>query len=42
MGAAGQALVRQHYSWPVVAEQTHSLYSWILGGGERPGFVDQG
>lgn len=42
MGAAGQALVRQRYSWPVVAEQTRALYSWILGGGERPGFVELG
>ena len=42
MGAAGQALVRERFSWPVVAEQTKELYSWILGGGERPGFVELG
>lgn len=40
MGAAGQALVQQRFSWPVVAEQTRELYRWILGGGERPAFVE--
>jgi poly(glycerol-phosphate) alpha-glucosyltransferase len=40
MAAAGQALVQQGFSWPVVAEQTLSLYRWILGGGERPAFVE--
>lgn len=42
MGAAGHALVQERFSWPVVAEQTKELYSWILGGGERPGFVELG
>jgi glycosyltransferase involved in cell wall biosynthesis len=42
MGAAGQALVQERFSWPVVAEQTLELYRWILGGGERPGFVELG
>ena len=42
MGAAGQALVQERFSWPVVVEQTKELYSWILGGGERPGFVELG
>jgi glycosyltransferase involved in cell wall biosynthesis len=40
MGAAGQALVRNHFSWPQVAEHTRQLYSWILGGGPPPSFVD--
>ena len=40
MGAAGQALVREQFSWPQVAEQTRLLYSWILGGGPPPSFVD--
>jgi len=40
IGAAGQAHVAARYSWPEVAAQTRELYSWILGGGERPGFVD--
>lgn len=41
MGAAGQALVREHYTWPQVVEQTHQLYRWLLGGGDRPGFVEE-
>jgi glycosyltransferase involved in cell wall biosynthesis len=40
MGAAGNTLVAQRFSWSRVAEQTHELYHWILGGGDRPGFVD--
>ena len=40
MAAAGQSLVRERFSWPHVAEQTRQLYAWILGGGERPEFVD--
>ncbi len=42
MGCAGRAMVAAHYSWPRVAVQTIELYSWILGGGERPGFVQLG
>lgn len=42
MGAAGVALVQERFSWPVVAEQTLELYRWILGGGERPAFVELG
>ncbi|MBC1262445.1 glycosyltransferase [Synechococcus sp. BSF8S] len=42
MGAAGRQLVAEHYSWPRVAEQTLRLYSWILGGGTPPPFVDLG
>jgi len=40
MAAAGRAHVAAHYSWPQVAEQTCQLYSWILGGGPPPSFVD--
>jgi glycosyltransferase involved in cell wall biosynthesis len=40
MAAAGRAHVAAHYSWPQVAEHTRQLYAWILGGGERPEFVD--
>lgn len=42
MGAAGRALVAEHFSWTRVAEQTDALYRWILGGGDRPGFVELG
>jgi poly(glycerol-phosphate) alpha-glucosyltransferase len=40
MGGAGQDLVRQQFSWHQIANQTRQLYSWILGGGERPSFVE--
>jgi glycosyltransferase involved in cell wall biosynthesis len=40
MGSAGRNLVATRYSWPQVAAQTRQLYGWILGGGERPGFVE--
>ena len=39
MGDSGRALVTKHYSWPQVAAQTHDLYTWILGGGEKPTWV---
>ncbi len=40
MGIAGQELVFQHFSWNQVADQTSQLYSWILHGGGKPGFVE--
>ena len=40
MGAAGQSLVREQFSWPQVAEHTSQLYRWILGGGPPPACVD--
>jgi poly(glycerol-phosphate) alpha-glucosyltransferase len=39
MGRAGRDLVAAQYSWPRVARHTWELYTWILGGGERPEFV---
>lgn len=42
LGAAGYALVAQHYSWSQVAAQTKELYQWILGGGKHPAFVQHG
>lgn len=42
MGVAGHALVAEHFSWNVVAHQTVALYRWILGGGDRPAFVELG
>ena len=42
MGSAGQALVRERFSWPHVAAQTRELYAWVLGGGAPPAFVELG
>lgn len=39
MGEAGRKLVAEQFSWPKVAENFESLYSWIRGHGERPPFV---
>lgn len=40
MGASGRQLVSARFSWPQVAQQTLQLYTWILGGGELPDFVE--
>jgi glycosyltransferase involved in cell wall biosynthesis len=38
MGQRGREYVRR-YSWDEIARQTAELYRWILGGHERPGWV---
>jgi glycosyltransferase involved in cell wall biosynthesis len=38
MGERGRAYV-QRYDWDAIAAQTLALYRWVLGQGERPGFV---
>ena len=40
MGASGQALVAQQFSWHQVAAQTAALYAWLLGNAEQPAFVE--
>lgn len=40
LGDAGRALVAERFSWDRLAAQTLALYRWILGGGDRPGFVE--
>jgi len=39
MGARGRELVRERFTWKIVAEQMSSTYEWILGGGEMPGCI---
>ena len=39
MGLRGRALVRERYSWPKIAAEIHTVYQWILGGGQAPGCV---
>ena len=36
MGARGQALVRQRFTWRQVGEQMVAVYEWVLGGGPAP------
>jgi poly(glycerol-phosphate) alpha-glucosyltransferase len=39
MGARGQALVRERFTWPTVGAQMTAVYQWALGGGPRPSCV---
>jgi poly(glycerol-phosphate) alpha-glucosyltransferase len=39
MGARGQALVRERFTWQQVAEQMAAVYRWVLGGGPAPSCV---
>ncbi|MBI2932599.1 MAG: glycosyltransferase [Planctomycetes bacterium] len=39
MGARGQALVQDRFSWPRVAEKMKGFYQWILHGGPAPEWV---
>lgn len=39
MGQRGMTLVRQKYTWPKIADQTITLYNWLLNGGAQPAFV---
>lgn len=36
MGQRGRALVREKYSWPVVAGQMKAVYHWLAGRGPQP------
>ncbi len=40
MGAKGRSLVEAQFTWPKIASQMKEVYSWMLGGGPRPGFVE--
>ena len=39
LGQAGRNLMREHYTWQVIAPRTLELYDWLLGQGSRPQFV---
>lgn len=39
-GAKGRALVERNYSWRRVSVDLLSVYSWCLGAGPKPDFVD--
>jgi poly(glycerol-phosphate) alpha-glucosyltransferase len=36
MGARGQALVRERFTWASVGAQMSAVYQWVLGGGAPP------
>ncbi len=39
MGLRGRQLVQEKYSWPKIAQDMLSVYTWILGSGRRPDFI---
>ena len=39
MGARGEEMVRQKFTWQTVAEEMKQVYDWMLGGGTLPGSV---
>jgi glycosyltransferase involved in cell wall biosynthesis len=39
MGARGQALVRERFTWSSVGEQMAAVYQWVLGSGPPPSCV---
>jgi len=41
MGKRGKALVTEKYTWTRVAHQTIELYTWLLGQGKLPDFVQR-
>jgi len=40
MGGYGRNLVAERFAWDKVAGQFHEVYTWILGGGTPPSFVE--
>lgn len=42
MGANGRRIVSENYNWRRSAGMTIQLYSWLVGRGSRPDFVDIG
>jgi glycosyltransferase involved in cell wall biosynthesis len=42
MGDRGRRFVERELRWEVVAARFLELYRWLLGSGDRPGFVVQG
>ena len=40
LGSCGRSLVAARFSWPRIAAQMHEVYTWLLGGGNKPGCVE--
>jgi glycosyltransferase involved in cell wall biosynthesis len=36
MGARGHELIQHRFTWPRVAAEMYSVYSWLVGGGDPP------
>jgi poly(glycerol-phosphate) alpha-glucosyltransferase len=41
MGVHGWDLVNRKFTWPRVADEVHSVYRWLVGGGPSPACVVQ-
>jgi glycosyltransferase involved in cell wall biosynthesis len=41
LGAHGQRLVRERFTWSAIAGQLKTTYEWMLGGGAQPGWMHQ-
>lgn len=39
IGNNGYNLVKEHFTWEHIADQTHELYKWLTGVGKTPSFV---
>ena len=39
MGIRGRALVEARYTWQAIIRKHIELYTWVLGGGQRPDFI---
>lgn len=42
MGVRGRSLIEREFSWKVVAGQVATTYQWLVSGGEKPPWVDDG
>jgi glycosyltransferase involved in cell wall biosynthesis len=40
MGARGRRIMKERYSWSSAAERLTGAYRWLLGGEDRPSYID--
>lgn len=40
LGINGRTLVEHQFTWPMIAAQLKEVYEWVLGGGGKPGCVN--
>jgi poly(glycerol-phosphate) alpha-glucosyltransferase len=41
-GQRGRELIERCFTWATVSEQFAAVYDWLVGGGSRPAFVEDG